>query len=162
MSGGLRGGRISELSTVAGGGDLETGRGVLEVLQDLHQQGRTLLVVTHNAAIATIAHRGVRMRSGQITEITTTSAPGAAAEVSWCQTHRSHRSHILRMTRTLAIGADSDCNILTPRAEAHFHPSLNLPSFRVRFTRRDPHCCTAFQQALKTSSRSPGTNILLW
>lgn len=63
--------------------DLETGRGVLEVLQDLNRQGRTLLVVTHNAAIATIAHRVVRMRSGQISEVTTTPAPGAAAEVTW-------------------------------------------------------------------------------
>ena len=63
--------------------DLETGRGVLEVLQDLNQQGRTLLVVTHNAAIATIAHRVVRMRSGQITEVTTTAAPGTAADVAW-------------------------------------------------------------------------------
>jgi putative ABC transport system ATP-binding protein len=63
--------------------DLETGRGVLEVLQDLNTQGRTLLVVTHNAAIATIAHRVVRMRSGQITDVTTTSTPGAAAEVTW-------------------------------------------------------------------------------
>jgi putative ABC transport system ATP-binding protein len=63
--------------------DLETGRGVLEVLQDLNTHGRTLLVVTHNAAIATIAHRVVRMRSGQITQVTTTSAPGTAAEVTW-------------------------------------------------------------------------------
>jgi putative ABC transport system ATP-binding protein len=63
--------------------DLETGRGVLEVLQDLNRQGRTVLVVTHNAAIATIAHRVVRMRSGQITEVTTTPAPGTAAEVAW-------------------------------------------------------------------------------
>ncbi|MGE5291557.1 MAG: ABC transporter ATP-binding protein [Micromonosporaceae bacterium] len=63
--------------------DLETGRGVLEVLQELNTHGRTLLVVTHNAAIATIAHRVVRMRSGQITEVTTTPAPGTAAEVTW-------------------------------------------------------------------------------
>jgi putative ABC transport system ATP-binding protein len=63
--------------------DLETGLGVLEVLQDLNSGGRTLLVVTHNAAIATIAHRVVRMRSGQITEVTTTANPGRAAEVTW-------------------------------------------------------------------------------
>jgi putative ABC transport system ATP-binding protein len=63
--------------------DLETGRGVLQVLQDLNQQGRTVLAVTHNAAIAIIAHQVVRMRSGQITEITTTAAPGRAAEVAW-------------------------------------------------------------------------------
>jgi putative ABC transport system ATP-binding protein len=63
--------------------DLETGRGVLEVLQELNSRGRTLLVVTHNAAIAAIAHRVVRMRSGEVTELTTTLVPGTAAEVTW-------------------------------------------------------------------------------
>ncbi|TDB85849.1 ABC transporter ATP-binding protein [Actinomadura sp. KC216] len=63
--------------------DLETGRGVLRVLQDLNARGRTVLVVTHNAAIAAIAHRVVRMRSGRVTEVTTTAAPATAAEVTW-------------------------------------------------------------------------------
>jgi putative ABC transport system ATP-binding protein len=63
--------------------DLETGRTVLQVLQDLNEQGRTLLVVAHNAAIAAIAHRVVRMRSGQIVEVTTTEHPADPAEVSW-------------------------------------------------------------------------------
>ncbi|MGP4028048.1 ABC transporter ATP-binding protein [Actinomadura sp. 3N407] len=63
--------------------DLETGRGVLHVLQDLNRQGRTVLVVTHNAAIAAIAHRVVRMRSGRVVEVATTAEPATADEVSW-------------------------------------------------------------------------------
>ncbi|HZE32447.1 MAG TPA: ABC transporter ATP-binding protein [Actinoallomurus sp.] len=63
--------------------DLETGRGVLEVLQRLNRHGRTLLVVTHNAAIAAIAHRVVRMRSGEIVEVTTQAAPQDAKQVAW-------------------------------------------------------------------------------
>ncbi|WP_242895096.1 ABC transporter ATP-binding protein [Actinomadura litoris] len=63
--------------------DLETGRGVLRVLGDLNREGRTVLVVTHNAAIAAIAHRVVRMRSGRVTEVTTTGAPATADEVAW-------------------------------------------------------------------------------
>ncbi|WUI03169.1 ABC transporter ATP-binding protein [Spirillospora sp. NBC_00431] len=63
--------------------DLETGRGVLRVLRELNAQGRTVLVVTHNAAIASIAHRVVRMRSGRVTEVTTTATPGTADEVTW-------------------------------------------------------------------------------
>ncbi|TDE30065.1 ABC transporter ATP-binding protein [Actinomadura sp. 6K520] len=63
--------------------DLETGRGVLRVLQDLNGRGRTVMVVTHNAAIAAIAHRVVRMRSGRIAEVTTTAAPAPAEEVTW-------------------------------------------------------------------------------
>ncbi|MEO3824458.1 ABC transporter ATP-binding protein [Actinomadura sp. B10D3] len=63
--------------------DLETGRGVLRVLQDLNRQGRTVLVVTHNAAIAALAHRTIRMRSGAVVEVTTQAAPATAAEVTW-------------------------------------------------------------------------------
>ncbi|WP_433471880.1 ABC transporter ATP-binding protein [Spirillospora sp. CA-142024] len=63
--------------------DLETGRGVLRVLQDLNREGRTVLVVTHNAAIASIAHRVVRMRSGRVVEVTATAAPAIADEVAW-------------------------------------------------------------------------------
>ncbi|WP_410050045.1 hypothetical protein [Actinomadura sp. CNU-125] len=63
--------------------DLDTGRGVLRVLQDLNARGRTVLVVTHNAAIAAMAHRTVRMRSGRITEVTVASRPAAAEEVTW-------------------------------------------------------------------------------
>ncbi|GAA0580558.1 ABC transporter ATP-binding protein [Actinomadura livida] len=63
--------------------DLETGRGVLRVLQDLNRRGRTVMVVTHNAAIAAIAHRVVRMRDGRVAEVTTTAAPAAAGEVAW-------------------------------------------------------------------------------
>jgi putative ABC transport system ATP-binding protein len=63
--------------------DLDTGREVLQVLQDLNRQGRTVLAVTHNAAVATIAHRVVRMRSGQIVDVSTTTTPGVAAEVTW-------------------------------------------------------------------------------
>ncbi|GAA1801064.1 ABC transporter ATP-binding protein [Actinomadura chokoriensis] len=63
--------------------DLETGRGVLRVLQDLNREGRTVLVVTHNAAIAAIAHRVVRMRSGRVVEVTVNPAPADADEVTW-------------------------------------------------------------------------------
>ncbi|TDD31303.1 ABC transporter ATP-binding protein [Actinomadura sp. KC06] len=63
--------------------DLEIGRGVLRVLRDLNAQGRTVLVVTHNAAIAAIAHRVVRMRSGRVTEVTANAAPATADEVTW-------------------------------------------------------------------------------
>jgi putative ABC transport system ATP-binding protein len=63
--------------------DLDTGRDVLRVLQDVNRHGRTVLIVTHNAAIAGIAHRVVRLRSGQIVDVTTTATPGSATEVTW-------------------------------------------------------------------------------
>jgi putative ABC transport system ATP-binding protein len=63
--------------------DLDTGRGVLRVLQDLNGEGRTVLIVTHNAAIASMAHRVVRMRSGRVVEVTANAAPAPAEEVTW-------------------------------------------------------------------------------
>ena len=53
--------------------DLDTGRCVLTLLQELNREGRTLLVVTHNSAIRLLAHRVVRMGSGRVLEVTRTT-----------------------------------------------------------------------------------------
>jgi putative ABC transport system ATP-binding protein len=64
--------------------DLEIGRQVLAVLHRLSREGgRTVLLVTHNAAIATIADRVVRMRSGEIVEDRLNSSPSAPDGISW-------------------------------------------------------------------------------
>jgi putative ABC transport system ATP-binding protein len=42
-----------------------------------------VIIVTHNAAIAPIAHRVIRMRSGRITEQIRNDQPTHAREVSW-------------------------------------------------------------------------------
>jgi putative ABC transport system ATP-binding protein len=64
--------------------DLETGRQVLGVLHRLSRVGgRTVLLVTHNSAIATIADRVVRMRSGEIADDYQVSNPTVPEAVSW-------------------------------------------------------------------------------
>jgi len=64
--------------------DLETGRQVLEVLHRLrHEDGRTVVLVTHNTAIAGIADRVVRMRSGEIVEDHAVDRPGDPGEITW-------------------------------------------------------------------------------
>ena len=64
--------------------DLDTGRQVLGVLHRLSRiGGRTVLLVTHNSAIATIADRVVRMRSGEIADDYQVSDPQVPEEVSW-------------------------------------------------------------------------------
>jgi putative ABC transport system ATP-binding protein len=51
--------------------DFETGKRVLEVLERANRElGTTTAVITHNAAIAGMADRVVRMRSGRIVEVT--------------------------------------------------------------------------------------------
>ncbi|MEW6131225.1 MAG: ABC transporter ATP-binding protein [Acidobacteriota bacterium] len=49
--------------------DYETGKVVLEVLERVNQElGTTTAVITHNAAIAAMADRVIRIRSGEIVE----------------------------------------------------------------------------------------------
>jgi putative ABC transport system ATP-binding protein len=64
--------------------DLETGRQVLAMLHRLSRAGgRTVILVTHNSAIATIADRVVRMRSGEIVEDRLVGNPIAPDEITW-------------------------------------------------------------------------------
>jgi putative ABC transport system ATP-binding protein len=64
--------------------DFETGVRVLEVLEQVNRQlGTTTAVITHNAAIAGMADRVIRMRSGQITEISHNAERRAPATLAW-------------------------------------------------------------------------------
>lgn len=64
--------------------DLETGRTVLGLLRRVNRERcLTILLVTHNSAIAAMADRVVRMRSGEIVEDLRNDRPVEASEVSW-------------------------------------------------------------------------------
>jgi putative ABC transport system ATP-binding protein len=64
--------------------DAETGRVVLEALTAVNALlGTTTVVITHNAAIARIADRVLRMRSGRIVEETRNAVKRSPAEVEW-------------------------------------------------------------------------------
>lgn len=64
--------------------DLETGRKVLEVLRDMSgRQDRTVLVVTHNAAIADMADRVITMHSGEVHGVAENPSPVGPDEVVW-------------------------------------------------------------------------------
>jgi putative ABC transport system ATP-binding protein len=64
--------------------DLETGRQVLGVLRDLAREGHhTVVLVTHNSAIAAMADRVVRLRSGTIAEDEHVARPLEAADLEW-------------------------------------------------------------------------------
>ncbi|MCM6775602.1 ABC transporter ATP-binding protein [Nocardia sp. CDC159] len=64
--------------------DPGTGREVLALLQRVCRDGdRAVVIVTHNQAIAAIADRVLRMRSGRIVAARRQDAPLDAGEVSW-------------------------------------------------------------------------------
>jgi putative ABC transport system ATP-binding protein len=48
--------------------DSKTGHEVLELFSDLHRQGNTILIVTHDLAIASLASRQVEIHDGRIAE----------------------------------------------------------------------------------------------
>ncbi|MCC6929621.1 MAG: ABC transporter ATP-binding protein [Gemmatimonadaceae bacterium] len=64
--------------------DAETGVVVLEALADINREmGTTTVVITHNATIAQMAHRVLRMRSGRIVEEVTNERQVAPRELDW-------------------------------------------------------------------------------
>ncbi len=64
--------------------DSETGLIVLELLQSLSRdQGKTVILVTHNADIARCADKVIRMKNGKIREIKINENPVPVREVEW-------------------------------------------------------------------------------
>ena len=64
--------------------DYATGKRVLRLLVDLNRQyGKTIVIITHNAAISQVADRIIRLRSGQVVEVTENTNPIPPEEVTW-------------------------------------------------------------------------------
>jgi putative ABC transport system ATP-binding protein len=64
--------------------DFHTGKRVLRLLVDLNRRWRTtVIVITHNGAIAEVADRVIHLRSGEITEVVEHASPIAPEEVVW-------------------------------------------------------------------------------
>jgi putative ABC transport system ATP-binding protein len=64
--------------------DYETGKLVLDVLERVNQElGTTTAVITHNAAIAAMADRVIRLRSGRISDIRRNARRARSDELSW-------------------------------------------------------------------------------
>jgi putative ABC transport system ATP-binding protein len=64
--------------------DYSSGKVVLEVLAGINREfGTTIVVITHNAAIAAMADRVVRISSGTIVEIAQNAAKASVEDLSW-------------------------------------------------------------------------------
>lgn len=64
--------------------DYETGKQILSLLQDTcRADDMTVVIVTHNAAIAPMADRVIRLKSGRVTEMTVNDEPVPVSEIEW-------------------------------------------------------------------------------
>lgn len=64
--------------------DFETGKNVLELLaKTARELGKTVIIITHNTAIGELADRVIRLRSGEVVEISENAHPKSAEEIVW-------------------------------------------------------------------------------
>jgi putative ABC transport system ATP-binding protein len=64
--------------------DYQTSRSILKLLQVVNKKfGTTILMITHNAAIADMANKVFRLRSGEIVEASVNQTTVAAERIEW-------------------------------------------------------------------------------
>ena len=63
--------------------DLDSGKQILDLLRQTADEGRTVVLVTHNSAIAGIADRVVELRDGRIVSDRHNTAPQPVQDVTW-------------------------------------------------------------------------------
>lgn len=64
--------------------DYQTGKQVLQILQDMsRKKGATVVIVTHNAAIAPIADRIIHMHDAGVKDIVLNQNPQKIADIEW-------------------------------------------------------------------------------
>lgn len=64
--------------------DYETGKAILKLLQDTcTQSGKTVVVVTHNSAFCSIAHRVIHVREGSVAKVEINEQPMSADKLEW-------------------------------------------------------------------------------
>lgn len=64
--------------------DYQTGKQILQLLQDTcRKDGITVIIITHNSALAPMADRLIRFKSGKVTEMSLNPAPKPIAEIEW-------------------------------------------------------------------------------
>ena len=64
--------------------DYNTGKQILQLLQDTCRKDNiTVILITHNSALAPMADRLIRFKSGKVVEITENPNPTPIAEIEW-------------------------------------------------------------------------------
>lgn len=64
--------------------DYQTGKAILKLLQDTcREQGMTVIVITHNLAIAPMADRVIQIKNGRVSDMTVNATPKPVETIEW-------------------------------------------------------------------------------
>ncbi len=64
--------------------DYQTGKQILQLLQDTcRREHITVIIVTHNAALANMADRLIRFKSGRVTDMEVNQSPQPISQIEW-------------------------------------------------------------------------------
>jgi len=64
--------------------DYQTGKQVLQILQDTcRKEGITVLIITHNSALADMADRLIRFKNGRVISMEVNQNPRPIGEIEW-------------------------------------------------------------------------------
>ncbi len=64
--------------------DYQTGKAILKLLQETCiSRGMTVIVITHNSAIAPIANRVIEIRNGKVARVTINESPVSVDSIEW-------------------------------------------------------------------------------
>lgn len=64
--------------------DYQTGKAILQLLQDTgRKNGMTVIIITHNSALTSMADRVIRVKNGTVDRVTHNENPQNIAEIEW-------------------------------------------------------------------------------
>lgn len=64
--------------------DYQTGKAILKLLQDMcRERGMTVIVITHNSAIAPMADRVIRIKNGKVASMAVNEKPMSVEDIEW-------------------------------------------------------------------------------
>ena len=64
--------------------DYQTGKAILKLLQDTcRKRGMTVIVITHNLAIAPMADRVIQIKNGRVSEMSVNPEPQPVETIEW-------------------------------------------------------------------------------
>ena len=63
--------------------DYQTGKAILKLLQDTCKKGMTVVVITHNQAIAPMANRIIKSKNGKVSDMTINENPLPVEKIEW-------------------------------------------------------------------------------